>query len=821
MPVRQPDPVVQEYIQLESRRIELMRQSRGDTVEETSRRLLEMQAHNHRMMQIYQDEFRGTHEQGQQIYMIGEEIKAWLRALGDQTAQPTPPPKPEPQPQPQPRPEPPPDVVTDGSRETKKKKTPAEIRAEQTLEQFNREKEAREQRIRDTRDQRTEEMKEAMARREETRTSIDNTRSFKETIDLTEIREDKKKEKQESSRDKREETFGTRRKAKDEEEKRNRASLRETIEARPIKDSLDIPKLRAKRDEEEYERKKGERKEKFEARRPARSPYLTALIDNFERLGNETVQELMRRFVQYDWSPARQRAAHEVDEDIPPPPMNLAMEGRNPQIGEWLIRALTYCEVYEVPKARYRSTLSSTDPEEEPRDGWLDDAMDEEEEPPRKPSPKQRRAPSPPRRDPSPKPTPATTRAAPQPRAPSTPRAAPAEPTPSRTLRPVGNMSAEDMRRELRTYNLDPSEFAALKSNDFRKPPTTTEYHRMHEATLRNLLNYARNRNNNHGDPAAAPPVTHRRAPSPPRRGTSPTPSRRAAPTAEEERMRREIQEKIDREDAEDDADELLDGAELEEQLSRYNFQSSDVPYMQAYNGYKPKTVNRFYQCSIESKRKALQFARAFLTPGDSLTRPYEHVPEFRHIWERDTHNQRHQDPETVTHKETRRGVKYGNGLRRRTLDLGSIRGYGSSDENALMYPLDLNALKRGVFSVRYNKDKSHAYKIHPVRVSGGAAKVLGNIATRGELHQDSFDNLHPRERRLVQHYVKTMRIPVHLDRKDMDDLFEKFEVLKGEIGAGNNNPQVARQLAEVVSELSYFGHIKPQLKKQILDRYC
>jgi hypothetical protein len=88
-------------------------------------------------------------------------------------------------------------------------------------------------------------------------------------------------------------------------------------------------------------------------------------------------------------------------------------------------------------------------------------------------------------------------------------------------------------------------------------------------------------------------------------------------------------------------------------------------------------------------------------------------------------------------------------------------------------------------------------------------------------LNTDIFDSLQPKEKRLIEHYVHQMKIPIHLDKQNLSDLGERFEVLKGQLQSGNNNPQLKKMLLEVTNELYYFGYINKKLYESILDKYC
>lgn len=166
-------------------------------------------------------------------------------------------------------------------------------------------------------------------------------------------------------------------------------------------------------------------------------------------------------------------------------------------------------------------------------------------------------------------------------------------------------------------------------------------------------------------------------------------------------------------------------------------------------------------------------------------------------------------DSESVSSNKSKKKVS-GSGLRKKY-----VIGRGLS----LKYDVDLKKLDQNTLCVRY-KNNSHGYKVKPIRISDNCKKVILQLAMNEYLHEDLFDTLVPKEKRLVEHYVQQMKIPIKLSKENLNDLTERFEVLKGQIQSGNNNPKLKEMLMDITCELYYFGYINKKLYDSIVEIY-
>ena len=142
----------------------------------------------------------------------------------------------------------------------------------------------------------------------------------------------------------------------------------------------------------------------------------------------------------------------------------------------------------------------------------------------------------------------------------------------------------------------------------------------------------------------------------------------------------------------------------------------------------------------------------------------------------------------------TGKGVTIGLGLKRKKR---MFSGCGLS----LKHEIEFDKLQKGILAVRHDRGKSHAYKIKPTRISEQCRDVLTTLAARdGTCDMDAYRKLHEFERCLVETYAHKMKVDNDelRERRSLKELTEKFEVIRGELSSGNNNPQLHNQLHDV-----------------------
>ncbi len=86
---------------------------------------------------------------------------------------------------------------------------------------------------------------------------------------------------------------------------------------------------------------------------------------------------------------------------------------------------------------------------------------------------------------------------------------------------------------------------------------------------------------------------------------------------------------------------------------------------------------------------------------------------------------------------------------------------------------------------------------LHPylrTRLSQDATNVVKDIMNN-KYDERFMKLLDPHERELIKNFVNLCKYPVVLDKKESEDFNNEFQVLKGEILSGNDNPSIKNKL--------------------------
>jgi hypothetical protein len=69
---------------------------------------------------------------------------------------------------------------------------------------------------------------------------------------------------------------------------------------------------------------------------------------------------------------------------------------------------------------------------------------------------------------------------------------------------------------------------------------------------------------------------------------------------------------------------------------------------------------------------------------------------------------------------------------------------------------------------------------------------------------------LNPDEKTILDHFLKIFKIKdIVVDKKELENFNNQFDVLMGEISSGNNNPEVKQQLKQFVYRAVKLGRLK------------
>lgn len=142
-----------------------------------------------------------------------------------------------------------------------------------------------------------------------------------------------------------------------------------------------------------------------------------------------------------------------------------------------------------------------------------------------------------------------------------------------------------------------------------------------------------------------------------------------------------------------------------------------------------------------------------------------------------------------------------------------------TSENNKHIY-LDLKKLNMNILTVKYYS--SNRYVIKPTKISDNAKIVINEIIANKAINPFTFEKLNKSEMLLIENFIQEFKIEGIQDfqYKNIKELYQQYDTLRGQISIGNNSPEIKRGLVDVVDELLKLGKINQNQKKQILEQY-
>jgi hypothetical protein len=159
--------------------------------------------------------------------------------------------------------------------------------------------------------------------------------------------------------------------------------------------------------------------------------------------------------------------------------------------------------------------------------------------------------------------------------------------------------------------------------------------------------------------------------------------------------------------------------------------------------------------------------------------------------------------------------TKTGSGLgRRRITGRGSPkRGESDSDSesdkevssgkkmflNGGKFSINMEKLRRNVLHVYYSSSRASIPQLKREAISNDVKNILLDIL-HGKYDENLFNKLtNPDEQRLISTFVRVLKIP-DISMTEFDKAFQDhFDVLKGEIMAGNSNEKIKQEYKQYI----------------------
>ena len=131
-------------------------------------------------------------------------------------------------------------------------------------------------------------------------------------------------------------------------------------------------------------------------------------------------------------------------------------------------------------------------------------------------------------------------------------------------------------------------------------------------------------------------------------------------------------------------------------------------------------------------------------------------------------------------------------------------------------YVIHSDKLKDDIVSIRTQKNRNHPH-LPTKRVSKGLGVVLRHIAGGSNPSYDDLHRLSDEDRTHLADLVRICKVDVSVpEGSDKDDLHQ-FDILQGELGAGNDSPELIKKLKGVIMRLMNKGRLPKSQGRDIL----
>lgn len=131
-------------------------------------------------------------------------------------------------------------------------------------------------------------------------------------------------------------------------------------------------------------------------------------------------------------------------------------------------------------------------------------------------------------------------------------------------------------------------------------------------------------------------------------------------------------------------------------------------------------------------------------------------------------------------------------------------------------YVIQSDKLKDNIVSIRTKKGRNHPH-LPTKRVSKGLGVVLRHIAGGSNPSYDDLHRLSDEDRTHLSDLVRICKVDVSVpEGSDKDDLHQ-FDILQGELGAGNDSPELIKKLKGVIMRLMNKGRLPKGQGREIL----
>lgn len=113
---------------------------------------------------------------------------------------------------------------------------------------------------------------------------------------------------------------------------------------------------------------------------------------------------------------------------------------------------------------------------------------------------------------------------------------------------------------------------------------------------------------------------------------------------------------------------------------------------------------------------------------------------------------------------------------------------------------VDMKKLQYNILCIKYKK--TNAYKSRPADISDEAKDVVMDILNN-KFNKKIYDKLNDSDKVTIETFLKNMKwTDLGIENESTIKLYKEFNILRGSLQAGNNNPEIKASLNEKLIQL-------------------
>ena len=131
-------------------------------------------------------------------------------------------------------------------------------------------------------------------------------------------------------------------------------------------------------------------------------------------------------------------------------------------------------------------------------------------------------------------------------------------------------------------------------------------------------------------------------------------------------------------------------------------------------------------------------------------------------------------------------------------------------------FVLSLDKLQNGVLKVKYPNGSNHPKIRRQIKISSDFKNILMDILERQKFNERIFNLLDDSETEIILTLLKLAGLTKvlkigHLENVSTKELMNEYDVICGEIHAGNDNPELIKRAKQLIAIMIKMGKVSRQ----------